>query len=584
MFTNIKFTILLIVLITIFNKNQVLSAPLDETLISEDQQQNNNHKNNDDDEFSFILLHNNDMHARFEEIYNMTKSCTPDLKESNQCFGGFARQVHVIREYREKAKNPHGKPILYLNAGDTFTGTPWFAIYKHEISSKFLNLLEPDAVTLGNHEFDLGVKNLAKYIKSLNTPVVVSNLDLSNEPKMQNIKNLHNSIILELASHRIGIIGYVTPETMFQASVGKVKILPEIDAINKEAENLRNEGVNIIIALGHSGIQVDKQIAKHCPEVDIVVGAHTHTFLYKGNQPDSDRPFDTYPIVVKQHGTGKRVPVVQAYAYTKYLGHLEVTFDKNGNLIEWNGNPILLDYSVPQDNDVLDLLEEYRPGLLVLTESIGQTMNNLNGTKAACRRNECNFGDLICEAMLYVREKELKEKYRRSDVFISIIQAGGIKASIPRGNVSKLDILTAIPFNNTLVIATITGQTLVNALQHSASFYDAEEDGGYLQFSGIRVTYNMSLPVGRRLLNVKVRCSECYGETYHPIRLDKNYKVMFTKFLFTGGDQYIWNSNSNPLEEAEIMSNWTDYLAAIEYIQDMSPINYRTDHRQVVLV
>lgn len=94
-----------------------------------------------------------------------------------------------------------------------------------------------------------------------------------------------------------------------------------------EAEVLKAQGINIIIALGHSGYQKDQEIAKNCPEVDIVIGGHSHTFL-DSSQPIADKD-DTnpeavrgpYPTVVEQP-SGKRVPVVQAYAYTKYLGKL----------------------------------------------------------------------------------------------------------------------------------------------------------------------------------------------------------------------------------------------------------------------
>ena len=139
----------------------------------------------------------------------------------------------------------------------------------------------------------------------------------------------------------------------------------EIVSIDREAKKLKKEGVNIIIALGHSGIYIDKEIAMHVPEVkdlltyrfmwlkgmcaaknnhnsfskvDVVVGGHTNTFLYTGDAPSNEEPVGPYPILVEQN-SGKKVPVVQAYAYTKYLGHLKLTFDNNGDLIQfevWN--------------------------------------------------------------------------------------------------------------------------------------------------------------------------------------------------------------------------------------------------------
>lgn len=92
---------------------------------------------------------------------------------------------------------------------------------------------------------------------------------------------------------------------------------------SEEAEYLKKNGVNIIIALGHSGYEVDKEIARSCPLVDVVVGGHSNTFLYTGEQPDAEKIDGPYPMVIKQ-ANGKEVPVVQAYAYTKYLGELKL--------------------------------------------------------------------------------------------------------------------------------------------------------------------------------------------------------------------------------------------------------------------
>ena len=123
---------------------------------------------------------------------------------------------------------------------------------------------------------------------------------------------------------------------------------------------MKADGVNIIIALGHSGIERDKQIAALCPDLDLVIGGHckyqylylnycllmcmnitlftfqAHTFLYSGKAPDFETPEGEYPITVTQ-SNGKKVPVVQCYAFTKYLGYLHLEFDDGGNLIEIDG-------------------------------------------------------------------------------------------------------------------------------------------------------------------------------------------------------------------------------------------------------
>ena len=110
-------------------------------------------------------------------------------------------------------------------------------------------------------------------------------------------------------------------------------------------------GVKIIIAVGHSGFEVDKRIAKEVSEIDLVVGGHTNTFLFTGKSKSNDKPEGEYPYVVTQNG-GKKVPVVQAFWCTKYLGHLKMTFSMDGKPTEWHGSPILMDHSFEQGNKV----------------------------------------------------------------------------------------------------------------------------------------------------------------------------------------------------------------------------------------
>lgn len=107
-----------------------------------------------DPAIEFIVLHNNDMHARFEQTSQHSTACHPDDAINNRCYGGFARTSSLIKKYRHAADNG-GPKTLYLNAGDTYTGTPWFTIYKDKIVSAFLNMLKPDAMVSSNKTKDI---------------------------------------------------------------------------------------------------------------------------------------------------------------------------------------------------------------------------------------------------------------------------------------------------------------------------------------------------------------------------------------------------------------------------------------------
>lgn len=97
------------------------------------------------DNFELIILHNNDMHARFEQTGVYSDKCTKTDAAANLCYGGFARVATEVKKYKKQAEEG-GPPVLYLNAGDTYTGTPWFTIFKDEIASDMLNILHPDAI------------------------------------------------------------------------------------------------------------------------------------------------------------------------------------------------------------------------------------------------------------------------------------------------------------------------------------------------------------------------------------------------------------------------------------------------------
>ncbi|KAL5285647.1 hypothetical protein ACFFRR_007377 [Megaselia abdita] len=273
-------------------------------------------------EVEFTILHNNDLHARFDEISASLGACTDALKNSSSCFGGFARAAHVIRDARKEAA-ANGKPVFYFFAGDIFTGTEWFTIFRMEICTTFLNILSPDVWTIGNHEFDDGgVDGLAKFVKSIRAPAVIANADFKKDIGTK------KSVILNAKNQKVGIIGAITSDIKQICDfTGDSIFEDEIKSINMEAEALQKQGVEIIIALTHCGYEVDKKIAEKCPLVDLVIGSHSHSFLNSGRMdpihPESKAIEGPYPTMIEQPG-GKKVPVVQAYAYSKYIGKFDL--------------------------------------------------------------------------------------------------------------------------------------------------------------------------------------------------------------------------------------------------------------------
>lgn len=137
--------------------------------------------------------------------------------------------------------------------------------------------------------------------------------------------------------------------------------------MRKEAANLKSQGIDIIIVLSHCGLDVDLVIAeKGGPDISVIVGGHTHTFMYSGpHSPGPDIPVAEYPDVVN-NSAGHKVLVVQASALSKYVGDLTVWFDHNGKAASWSGDPIFLGTGIEQGTVFIDLLSKF-PTIIVFS-------------------------------------------------------------------------------------------------------------------------------------------------------------------------------------------------------------------------
>ncbi|XP_042299369.1 snake venom 5'-nucleotidase-like [Sceloporus undulatus] len=431
--------------------------------------------------FQLALLHTNDVHGRVEETSRDSGRCAPGGQQP--CFGGVARRATKIQELRRS-----GAPVLLLDAGDQFQGTVWFSYFKGWEVVRFMNLLGYDAMTLGNHEFDNGVEGLLNpLLKNVNFPVVSANIKASKQLASNITGYFFPYTIINVGTEKVGIVGYTTKETPVLSDPGQDLVFEdEIAALQPQVEKLTTLGVNKIIALGHSGFTVDKMIAQKVKGVDVVVGGHTNTFLYTGNPPSNDIPAGAYPFMVKSDD-GREVPVVQAYAFGKYLGYLNITFDDDGNVINASGNPILLDSSIPEDPIVKAEVDKMKAELRNFSsKEIGKTIVYLNGTSQACRFQECNMGNLICDAVVYNNLRHPDDN-EWNHVSMCIINGGGIRGPIDEqsnnGTITWEELLSVLPFGGTFDLLQIKGSTLKEAFEHSV-YRHGQGTGELLQVSG----------------------------------------------------------------------------------------------------
>lgn len=163
------------------------------------------------------------------------------------------------------------------------------------------------------------------------------------------MKGLHKkSVVLNKGGKNIGIIGVILADTPNLSRPEKLIFLDEIESIRAEIINLKQKHVDIIIVLSHCGLNLDRQIAIAIGEdINVIVGSHSHTLLYNGAPPNSDKVTDKYPVEVL-HPSGKKTLIVQAAAFSKYVGNLTVYFGESNEILSFEGNPIYMDENILQ--------------------------------------------------------------------------------------------------------------------------------------------------------------------------------------------------------------------------------------------
>ncbi|XP_033859388.3 snake venom 5'-nucleotidase-like isoform X2 [Acipenser ruthenus] len=477
--------------------------------------------------FDVTLLHTNDVHARVEETSVYSGKCDP----GGECYAGVARRLTKINSIRKTEEN-----VLLLDAGDQYQGTIWFNYYKGDEAAHFMNRLKYDAMALGNHEFDNGMEGLiSPFLQKVNCSVLSANMKPDQElaDKISGLVLPYK--IFTLGSEKVAVVGYTTKETPTLSTPGPhVVFQDEVQALQVEVDKLKTLGINKIIALGHSGFETDKLIAKKVSGVDVVIGGHSNTFLYTGTPPSNDVPAGQYPFMVDSDD-GRKVPVVQAYAFGKYLGYLKVTFNKEGNVVAAKGNPILLDRTITEDKELRAEVDLWKQKLSNYSaQVIGKTMVYLNGTTQECRFRECNMGNLICDAAINHNIK-FPDELRWNHVSLCIINGGSIRAPI---RTITLETLTAVmPFDGTFDLIELKGSTLRAAFEHSVRRH-GQSTGEFLQVSGIRVVFDLSKAPGHRVKKLDVLCTKCRVPYYEPLDINKTYKVVIPSYVAGGGDGF----------------------------------------------
>ncbi|KAG1715352.1 5'-nucleotidase [Nymphon striatum] len=447
-------------------------------------------------DYSLTILHTNDFHARFEPISKYDSGCSAEDNTEGKCFGGSARLVTAVEEARKRTNNS-----ILVDGGDQFQGTLFYTYYKGKLAAEMMNKLGYDGMTVGNHEFDDGPEVLRGFMDAVNFPVLMSNADFSGEDLLKD--KLLKSTVIERGGEKLGLIGLTPQDTDELASPGPNVIFTDpSQAVQGEVDKLTEMGVNKIIVLSHSGYAV----------LTVIVGGHSNTLLSNTNE----RAVGAYPTMVGN------TAIVQAYAYGKFLGELNVTFNDAGEITEAVGEPLVMDGNVAEDDATkARITEAAAPLEEIRNKVVANAAEAIEGDRSVCRVQECQMGNLVADAML--------DRVMDQGVEIAIANSGGLRASIDAGEVTMGEVLTVLPFQNTLSTFRVSGATMVEALENGVSQME-EVKGRFPQVAGMTFTVDPAAEVGSRVSDVMVGGA--------PIDPAKMYGVVSNNYVRNGGDGY----------------------------------------------
>lgn len=413
---------------------------------------------------------------------------------------GVARLGAVLRD--EWRKNPYG--TVFLSAGDMFQGSPDSNLLYGKPVVEVLNALRLDAMTLGNHEFDWGLEKLKARVAESVFPYVSANVR-EKEPRGR-LDFVRPFAVLERCGLKIAVIGIVTPETAYTTgpqTVAPFEFRDPAAVVREMLPLVRGQGADLVIVLSHLASYQDRlsgeisgdaaDLARMAPGVDAVVSGHSHQTVA---------------------GKVSDVPVVQAYYNGRALGKISLVYSTRERKVIVSRAQALevAENDSRTDPEIAAIVSRFQSEIApVKNVVLGRTATDLSHD-----RNELSvLGEWSSDVMRQATGAD-----------IAFQNGGGLRASIPAGAVTMGHLYEVMPFDNTLVLLDLTGEQVLQVLNHGIN-----GKAGTVQFSGLSLVTDSGLPYGRQLLEVRLADGS-------PLEQDKIYRVVTNDFMAAGGDEF----------------------------------------------
>ena len=509
------------------------------------------------------ILHINDHHSHLEEE---EKSLTINGQTIYTHIGGFPRVVSKIKELQAKKENS-----ITLHAGDALQGSMYYTIFKSKADADMMNLIDWDAFEIGNHEFDDGDEELAKFLARLNSKnIIAANVKAAPDSLLYGAWQAYR--IIERSGEKIAILGINVAEKTRTSSrpSDRISFFNELETVKKVVKELEAKGINKIILLSHFGYENDRALAAKVEGIDVIIDGDSHTLMGDFSMIGLKSVEHEYPKIVYSKNK-QPVCIAQAWNYSYLVGSLTVEFNNKGEISSCQGTPILLmsntfkqkndrgekvAVNAAQQKEILQLIEQY-PQLQIVSKNT-TAVQQLSVYK---EQIESRKKEIIGELTEYIGHNRIpNDKYdgkktlalgseiaplvaksfylksKRSDFCIQ--NAGGVRSGLKAGQLTIENVYRLLPFSNTLIELRLTGAEIKESLENALSYiYDKQGSTGAFPYGyAIRYDIDSSQAKGLRVTNIEVKNRQT--NQWQALDKSRSYIVVANSYIASGKDGY----------------------------------------------